>query len=204
MKVSVKKKFWLLFLLVLLFLILSVLGIYYWELRTFRKDGTEQPAPEDSVAEEPNEGRGSLEPEMVDPQPGLVLASPTKEEYLEKSHLDREYSQVLSFFLPVGEPIKAVFEGRVTRVLHDQKPFPDDSAFSEIWVEREDGEIWASYIVVGEVLVKEGQSVARGEVLAKSGEGGLQCRSGANLSFRLHDKDSKLIMLSRTLFKNEY
>ena len=71
-----------------------------------------------------------------------------------------------------------------------QKPFPDDLPFNEIHLESEDGKFWVSYLIVGEVLVQEGQSVAEGEILARAGEGELNFRSGTNLSLAAQQRQS--------------
>lgn len=71
-----------------------------------------------------------------------------------------------------------------------QKPFPDGLAFNEIRLERNDGEFWFSYVIVGEVLVQEGQKIAEGEILARAGEGGLNFRLGTNLSLAAQQRQS--------------
>lgn len=154
-----------------------------------------------SPTEVPSQPIVAVAPEMAELPAGLSLALPVEREYLEGALLDKEYSQVLSFFLPVQTPVKAVFDGRATKVLLNQHPFPDDLPFSEIWLEREDGEFWVSYVIVGEVLVQENQSIAEGEILAKAGEGGLNFRSGTNLSLWLHNKDNQMVKLSKEIFK---
>jgi hypothetical protein len=45
--------------------------------------------------------------------------------------------------------------------MFDQKPFPDDLPFNEIHLESEGGKFWASYVIVSEVLVQEGQKIAK-------------------------------------------
>ncbi len=142
----------------------------------------------------------AVNPNMVEFPEGLVLALPVGRENLDKAILDEGYSQVLSFFLPNQTLIRAVFGGRVTQVLYNQKPFPGDLAFNEIRLERNDGEFWVSYVFVGEILVQEDQGVVEGEVLAKAGEGGLGFRSGANLSIWLHNKNDEMVKLTKEIF----
>ncbi len=187
----------------MLVLTLAGEGIYYFQLKK-EQEGAEKGAPSFSSptptkAEE--RPLTAVAPEMAEPPAGLSLASPVEGKYLEEAILDEEYSQVLSFFLPKQTPVRAVFGGRVNRVLLNQQPFPNDLPFNEVWIEKEEGEFWASYIIVGEVLVQENQSIAEGEVLAKAGEGGLGFRSGANFSLRLRNKDNQVIKLSKKIFR---
>jgi len=187
----------------LVILVLIGEGIYYFRLKEKKKEfaktvpSSSSPTPSGSV----RQPVVAVEPDMAELPAGLTLALPVEREYLEKALLDKVYSQVLSFFLPAQTPIKAVFSGRVTKVLHDQKPFPNDSAFEEVRLEKNDKRFWASYVIVGEVLVREGQAVKKGEVLAKVKEGGLKFRSGTNLSFWLHNKDDQMVKLSKEIFK---
>ncbi len=197
---QLKNSKWLFIVLGVVILVLLIEGVYYFKLRKGEK------ALETSVAITPVPTRVPLppavavEPDMAELPEGLTLAVPVGKEYLEKAIIDKEFSQVLSFFLPKDEPIRAVFSGQITQVLLDQKPFPDDLPFNEIHLESEDGKFWVSYVIVGEVLVQEGQSVAEGAILAKAGEGGLGFRSGTNLSFWLHNKDNQIIKLSKEMF----
>jgi len=196
-------KFFLFLGLGLVILVLIGEGIYYFKLKE-KKKRSEVTIPT-SLLPTPSEPVRqpvvAIEPNMAELPAGLTLALPVEREYLEKALLDKAYSQVLSFFLPTQTPIKAVFSGRITKVLHDQKPFPNDLAFEEIRLEREDKEFWVSYVIVGEVLVQEGQELREGEVLAKAGEGKLKFRSGTNLSFWLHNKDNQMVKLSKEMFK---
>jgi hypothetical protein len=197
-------KFFLFFALGLVVLVLVGEGVYYFKLKDKEEKPVELdvstglfPAPS-GLAGQP---AAVVEPDMAGLPVGLTLALPVEEEYLEKALLDKKYSQVLSFFLPAQASIKAVFSGEVTKVLRDQKPFPNDLAFREVRLEREDKNFWASYVIVGEVLVQEGQKVEEGEVLARAGEGGLSFRSGTNLSLWLHNRDNRMIKLSKEIFK---
>ena len=135
----------------------------------------------------------------------FFLNLPVEKQYFDSALLDNKDPQVISFFLPDKTPIRAVFSGKITKVLFDQRPFPNDASFNEIWLEKNSGEFWASYVLVGEILVKEGQEVGEGEVLAEAGEGGLNFRSGTNLSFWLHNKsknnESQMVKLSKEMFK---
>ena len=143
-----------------------------------------------------------LEPELKDisQEDKSSLVPPVEEKYFENIVMAEENVQVLSFFLDPEVPIKAIFKGKITKVLHEQRPFPNEPAFEEILLEREDGEIGASYIYLGETLVKEGDMVEQGTVLAKAKEGGLGFRSGTNLSLWLHDKEGEFIRLSKDMF----
>jgi len=143
-----------------------------------------------------------LQPELKDiPQEDKSsLIPPVEKKYFENIVMAEENVQVLSFFLDPEAPIKAIFKGKITKVLHEQTPFPNELPFEEILLEREDGEIGASYIYLGETLIKEGDMVEQGAVLAKAKEGGLDFRSGTNLSLWLHDKEGEFIRLSKEMF----
>jgi len=195
-------KFFLFLGLGLIILVLIGEGVYYFKLKEKKKSELTIPsAPSPTPYERARQPAVAVKPDMVELPEGLTLALPVESEYLEKALLDKTSSQVLSFFLPAQTPIKAVFGGRITKVLHNQKPFPNDLAFEEIRLEREDKEFWVSYVVVGEVLVQEGQEVEEGEILAKAKEGGLKFRSGTNLSFWLHNKNNQMVKLSKEMFR---
>lgn len=143
----------------------------------------------------------SLEPEMVDfPEKESEFLFPVGEEFLAEVIIDEERSQVLSVFLPAGSEVRAIFPGIVTKVLLNQKPFEDDVAFSEIVLEKDDGQYWTSYIIVGEVLVTEGEEVSGGQVLARVSEEKLAFRANTNLSLWIHDKNNKMIRLRKEMF----
>ncbi len=133
----------------------------------------------------------------------LTLAKPVAEKYFEAALLDEENAQVLSFYLDPNEPINAIFNGIVTEISYDQKPFPNDSPFDEITLTKEGGKMSASYVILGETLVKKGDVVSAGQILAKAGKGGLGFRSGTNLSLWVHDQDGEFIGLSKDMFQKE-
>ena len=129
------------------------------------------------------------------------LISPVDQKYFEKALLDQESPQVLSFFLDAGTPIKAIFpKGRVMEVFLEEKPFPNDNAYQEIRLEREDGQIWASYVIYGTVLVKQDDIIEGGQVIATAGDGGLNFMGGTNLSLWIHDKNGDFMKLSKEMF----
>ncbi len=129
-----------------------------------------------------------------------ALVRPVDEKYFEEALIDGENPQVLSFFLEPGEPIRAIFKGKIKSIFRNQKPFPDDNAFDEIMLDREDGQFWASYVIYGEVLVNEGDIIEQGQVIAKAKEGGLGFRSLTNLSLWIHDKNNEFVELSKEMF----
>jgi hypothetical protein len=129
-----------------------------------------------------------------------ALARPVDEKYFESALIDEESPQVLSFFLDPDEPIKAVFKGKIKSIFRDQKPFPEDNAFDEVILDREDGQFYASYVIFGEVLVEDGDIIEQGQVIAKAKEGGLGFRSMTNLSLWIHDKNSDFVELSKEMF----
>jgi len=129
-----------------------------------------------------------------------ALVPPVDEEYFKDALIDEINPQVLSFFLKPGESIRAVFKGEIKEIIRDQKPFPNDKAFDEIFLYREDGQFYASYVIFGEVLVNEGDIIEQGQVIAKAKEGGLAFRSMTNLSLWIHDKEGEFIELSKEMF----
>lgn len=131
---------------------------------------------------------------------GFSLDLPVEEKYLSSALVDKNDAQVISFFLDKDTPIKAVFDGKITKVANNVKPFPGDNAFEEIWLERFDGQYWASYVIFGSIQIKEGDIIKQGDVLGKANEGGLGFRGGTNLSFWLHNKNNDFMKLSKDLF----
>ncbi len=128
------------------------------------------------------------------------LTLPVEEKYLETALEDKENPQVLSFYLDGNAPIFALFKGRVMNIFRDKTPFPGDNPFNEIRLEREDNQIWSSYVIFGEVLVNEGDIIEAGQEIAKAKEGGLGFRSGTNLSLWIHDKDGEMMKITKDLF----
>jgi hypothetical protein len=129
-----------------------------------------------------------------------ALVPPVDEEYFKDALVDEINPQVLSFFLKPGESIRAVFKGEIKEIIRDQKPFPNDKSFDEIFLYREDGQFYASYVVFGEILVEEGDIVEQGQEIARAKEGGLAFRSMTNLSLWIHDKEGEFIELSKEMF----
>jgi hypothetical protein len=130
-----------------------------------------------------------------------ALVRPVDERYFESALLDEENPQVLSFFLDPDEHIKEIFNGKIKSIFRSQKPFPEDNAFDEVILDREDGQFYASYVIFSEVLVEEGDIIEQGQVVAKAKEGGLGFRSMTNLSLWIHDKEGEFIELSKEMFK---
>jgi len=129
-----------------------------------------------------------------------ALILPVEEKYLETALEDTENPQVLAFYLDEGAPIKAIFKGKITRVLKDQTNVLEDKPFNEIRLEREDGLFWASYLFLGEVLVKEGDIISQGQEIAKAKEGGISFRADTNLSIWLYDKNGEFVKITKDLF----
>jgi len=143
-------------------------------------------------------GYPELKEMPVEDKNALVL--PVEEKYFESALLDEENPQVLSFYLDPDEPIKAIFKGKVKAIFKDQKPFPNDNAFNEIMINREDGQFWAAYVIFGDIFVNEGDIIEQGQEIAKAKEGGLGFRSSTNLSLWIHDKNNELVELSKEMF----
>ena len=153
----------------------------------------EESAPEDLI--------GYPELKEMPAEDKNALVRPVDEKYFESALLDDENPQVLSFFLDPDEPIKAIFKGNIKSIFRNQQPFPEDNPFDEIILDREDGQFYASYMIFGEVLVKEGDIIEQGQVIAKAKEGGLGFRSMTNLSLWIHDETGEFIKLSKEMFK---
>jgi len=201
-KLEAMKKALITTLLVLLIINLVVFGYFFWQrsrtgegLATLTEKSFPSSVPVSDPASSPN-----VPAEMTTPLADLNLAPPVEINFLETAIIDQETGQVISFYLPPQEPIRAIFSGRVKQVSLNKKPFPNDLAFQEIRLEKEDGQFWASYVLVGEVLVQEGEEILAEDILAKAEEGGLGFRAGTNLSLWLHDKNDQMITLSKNIF----
>ncbi len=187
--------------------VLFLIGIIVFGWGLFdRKEREPAPQPiigEEQPIEEIPEDLARYYPELEEmpAEDKKALVSPVDEKYFETALLDEEGPQVISFFLEPGEPIKAIFEGKIRVVSRNKRPFPEDNAFDEIILDRKDGQFWASYIIFGEVLVNKGDIIKQGQVIAKAKEGGLGFRSMTNLSLWLHDKEGEFIELSKEMFK---
>ncbi len=108
------------------------------------------------------------------------IGSPVSKGFLVTALISNAASDHLVFKLPLATEVLAVFGGTVARVV-------ESAEFENIQLKGEEGLV-ASYLVVGEVLVKEGIEVKEGEVLAKIKEGpGPGCLSGGNLGLYLLD-----------------
>jgi len=188
--------------LALLVINICLFGYYFWQKSQAGEDHSALtkkslpfPIPASESVLPPN-----VPAEMTTLLTDLNLVSPVEKSFLETAIIDKETGQVISFYLPPREPIKAIFSGRVKRVFLNRKPFLNDQAFNEIRLEKEDGRFWSSYVLVGEVLVQEGEKVLTGDILARAGEGGLGFRAGTNFSFWLHDKNDQMVVLSKDIF----
>lgn len=134
-------------------------------------------------------------PILKDPPVGFYIFSPVEKEYLESASIDPENPKSIAFFLPAQASIKAIFSGKVKEILHNQKPLEEDVQFEQILLEKDDGEILASYIIRGEVWVKEGDFVGEGSILAKI------TKEGLNFAFWLNNKNGDFIKLSKEMFR---
>lgn len=186
--------------LVLVSITISLLVVLKWELflKIFPKRQAENVALEPTPSEEYVPEENPIEepsPVLKDAPVGFYIFPPVEKEYLELTTIDPENPRSIVFSLPRETEIKAVFSGKVKDVLHDQKIFEGDEKFEKILLEEDDGEISASYIIKGEVQVKEGDSVKEGSILARSAEEGL------SFSFWLNDKNGDFIKLSKEIFK---
>jgi murein DD-endopeptidase MepM/ murein hydrolase activator NlpD len=97
---------------------------------------------------------------------------PVDNKYLETAGVSRGKGIMTSayFFLEPGAEIKAVISGRITRMIHNSKPFKDCPAFENFFLEDENG-IFCSYLLLGKTMVEEGDKVSQGQIIAISSGG---------------------------------
>jgi len=126
----------------------------------------------------------------------LLITSPVDKNYLEAAPIDKENPISMAFFLPKNFKLKAVFDGKIKEVLHEQKPFNDEEKFEEILLESLSGEMTASYFFKGSSLVKNGDLIEEGKILANINE-----ENKINFHFFLKDKEGKFFKLTKEIFK---
>jgi hypothetical protein len=129
-----------------------------------------------------------------------ALVLPVEEKYLETALESKDNAQVLSFYLDPEASIRAIFNGKITKVLEDQTNVLEEKPFNEIRLERNDGQFWASYLFLGEISVNEGDIIEQGQEIAKAKEGGISFRADSNLSIWLYDKDGEFVRITKDLF----
>jgi len=183
--------------LALISVVFSSFIIFRWKI--FFNEQKEDSNLSDYVSE------GTIAEEELLPIPVINISSdiefslPVEAEYFEGNSFNGEDSQMLSFYLDSGVSIKAIFDGEVKKVLYDQKVSPEENIlFTEIWLEETDGNFLANYYIIGNILVKEGEKVKEGELLARAGR-----KEGvvANLALSVYNKDSIFLRLSKGIFK---
>ena len=110
----------------------------------------------------------------------------------------------LAFFLEPETEIKAIFKGEVIDVNEFKHgtsySYPEDPDFTQLWIEEENKAFKASYIFIGQALVEKGDSFENEAVLAKSKEGGLSFRNGANFSISILNSNNETLGISKELF----
>ncbi len=121
-----------------------------------------------------------------------VVSMPVRRSYVDGVYL-ADGSRRMSMTLPQGEEVFSVFDGSVLRA------YVEEDAV-DILIKSVDG-VLASYIMVGEVLVEEGQTVGEGDLIAKLKEGeGMSCVGGNNFSFSISNERGDVIF-DKSIFK---
>ena len=87
----------------------------------------------------------------------------------------------MDFGMPIGTPVKAVADGKVSKVWNDY------GGGNSIEVQVGKG-LWNWYMHLSKILAKRGQKVSAGDVIGKSGDTGNFVR-GAHLHFQLNKGD---------------
>lgn len=182
--------------LVLISITASLFIIFEWGPFLRRKHHLSKFPVQPTVVPEEGTPEETPFPSLEEIPAGVSFASPVEEKYLEMVYMNEEYPQSLSFSLKSQAPIKAVFSGKVTKVLSSQDVFPNSPLFENIFLEKKNGEFVAEYLVFGETLVNENEIVEEGQVLAKAKE-----KEGINLSFWLYSRDKNFFKLSKEIFK---
>jgi hypothetical protein len=186
---------------------LSLSIIFGWnpfakkEKETFTEESLVQPSP----TEVP-----SIESILVVLEKEPIFSLPVEEEYFNDLYSysfdgtsSGEEKVFLGFFLDSGVEIKAIFKGNISNITeyeHGKHPWADEADFVQIWIEREDKSLKASYMFIGEALVEEGDTLEEGAVIARAEEGALNFAGRANLSLALKSGDGAPVGISEELF----
>jgi hypothetical protein len=182
------------FIATLLFFSIALIFFNIWRNSEESKD--------QKISQQAAEEKQSFSKEVVDelykntPEQFLIT-SPVDKNYLEAAPLDKENPISMVFFLSKNFKLKAIFDGKIKEILHEQKPLDnDEEKFEEILLESLSGEMTASYFFKGISLVKNGDLIEEGKILANINE-----ENKINLYFFLKDKEGKFFKLSKAIFK---
>lgn len=140
--------------------------------------------------------------EEMDEKEKISLILPVEEKYLEDTKEDEANIQILSFYLDEGTPIRAMFKGRVIRATSYNNPFAEDKLITSIAVQKENSQIFAVYLIVGETLVEESDIIEQGVEIAIAKEGFQGFHSGANLTLAVYDEENRYIDM-KSFFQNK-
>lgn len=136
---------------------------------------------------------------VVTPIPPLTFTSPVKSEHLQTIPEYAADADHLVFFLPEETPVYAVFEGTISRVVHDTITPGSNIPFESIRLEKEG--MTVNYLVYGETLVEEDDFVSEGEIIAKTESGiGPGCLGGGNLGVYLF-KNGEPVELTKEMIR---
>jgi len=149
-------KFFLFLGLGLVLLVLIGEGVYWLKLRKEKEQVTPQ-LPQESQVE-------SFLPKSASPHPTGAFEAPVKEESIAKGKAIQFDSNANDWavFLPEGELIYAAFSGQAEWA-------GENDPQKIIILTSEDGGLVWKYFFVGKPLIKNGQRVEKGEVIAKLG-----------------------------------
>lgn len=138
----------------LVILILIGEGVYYLKLKK------NQVASQLSVEPQPEVFLSKI----ASPHPTGTFESPVRKENMEKGKIIQVDYNVndWAIFLPEGDPVYAGFSGLVEWA-------GEGSPQKVILLKSEDGKLIWKHLLVGEPLIKNGQRVEKGEMIAKLG-----------------------------------
>lgn len=91
------------------------------------------------------------------------------------------------FFLDSGTQIKAVISSKVTKMIHNSKPYKNAPSFENFTIES-NNRIFADYLLLGRTLVEEGATVGQGQTIAISSGGDLGFHYGNFILWLYHSE----------------
>jgi len=115
----------------------------------------------------------------------------------DNSSCDDESKKYLSLTYPSGQLVESIFKGEVTNISDKLKIFEDldDNTEAQLIAIRINDSLWIEYTIVGDVLVKMGDSIKEGDILAKASGDSFEIYDGANIIIWAYDKDNNVIPL---------
>jgi hypothetical protein len=158
-----------------------------------------------SAQEEAGKNITELNPKKFDEmneEEKISLILPVEKKYLENAKEDEYNLQILSFYLNEGTPIRSMFNGRVIRATSYNNPFAEDELIDGLVIQKENSQIFAVYLIVGEVLVEGNDIIEQGAEIAKAKDGFQGFHNGANLTLAVYDEENRYIDM-KSFFQNK-